>query len=137
MSEADNRPLHSLSGNGYRDRRSGDREQIEEAQMFFYANGRISGSFVCRTPESKGILWLFQNGNMLDGKIRFDMVHIELRYPRDPVATFVGDYDGEGTYSGTWTSAEGEIGKWALSLRGTIKPHKPGPHWYGVPDSAG
>lgn len=137
MREGENRPIYSLTGHGYRERQSGDKEPIEEAQMFFYADGRISGSFVCRTPESPGILWLFKNGSTLSGKVRFDMVHIELRYPRDPVATFLGEYDGEGTYSGMWESPNGESGRWLLSLRDTIKPHEPGPHWYGESESAG
>jgi len=134
MNQAENRPIHSLAGQGYRERQSGTKEPIEEAQMFFYEDGRISGSFVCRTPESPGILWLFQNGNASRGKIHFDMVQIELRYPGDPVATFSGDYDGEGMYSGIWESLNGENGRWLLLLRDTIKPHEPGPHWYGDED---
>lgn len=137
MNETEKRPIHSLAGYGYRERKSGDRELIEEAQMFFYGDGHISGSFVCRTPESPGILWLFKNGNIDEGAIQFDMVHIELRYPRDPVATFSGEYDGEGTYSGKWASPNGETGRWLLSLRDIIKPHEPGPHWYGKEDGAG
>lgn len=134
--EAENRPLHSLAGNGYRERKSGVREPIEEAQMVFYSDGRISGSFVCRIPESNGILWLFNDGNIVEGKIRFDMVHIELRFPRAPVATFSGDHHGGGTYSGNWTSPFGECGKWMLTLSDTIEPHMPGPHWFGEPDNA-
>lgn len=122
-------PDHSLSGSGYRERQSGSIEPIEEVQIFFYPDGQISGSFVCRTRESNGILWLFDNGFVVAGTIYFDMVHLQLRFPREPVATFIGEYDGEGTYTGKWESAT-ERGRWQLSFRDIVKSDSPGPHWY-------
>jgi hypothetical protein len=122
-------PDYALDGDGFRQRQNGTVEAIEEVQICFYPDGHISGSFVCRTAESSGILWLFQNGSISGGTLRFDMVHIQLRYPRDPVASFIGDYDGEGTYAGTWSSPI-ENGQWKITLRGPVKPHSPGPHWY-------
>lgn len=136
MNESDKRPIHRLAGHGYRERQSGSKEPIEEAQMFFYADGSISGSFVCRTPETPGILWLFKNGFTSNGAIHFEMVHLELRYTRDPIATFSGNYDGAGTFSGFWESSDCERGRWLLHLRDEIVPHEPGPHWYGETDDS-
>lgn len=124
-----NSPNHGLTGRGFRERADGTVEPIDDVQMFFYADGHVSGSFVCRTAESDGILWLFENGMIRNGKLQFDMVHIQLRYPRDPVAAFSGDYDGEGTYAGTWSSPS-EQGTWQIFLRDTVKPHTPGSDWY-------
>lgn len=122
------RPKHSLAGDGVRFRANGDAEAVDEAQMFFYADGHVSGSFVCKTPESTGILWLFSDGSIIGHTLRFSMVHIELRYPRDPVAQFVGEYDGEGTYAGTWHS-QSETGRWQLTLRDIVRPHDLSENW--------
>ncbi len=123
-------PKHGLTGCGRRVRANGDIELISDVQMFFYPDERVSGSFVCRTAESPGILWLFKDGRIAEGILRFSMVHIELRYPRDPVALFVGNYDGEGTYAGDWASAA-ENGTWQITLRDPVGPHTPSKDWTG------
>ncbi len=115
----DKKPLYSLQGIGYRTRASGINENMEYVQIFHYEGGFFSGSFICRIPESSGNWWLFENGSLIDGIIKFDMVHGMLRYTRIPVAHFCGKYDGEGVYSGMWTS-EYEEGIWQLSFREEI-----------------
>ena len=121
-------PKHGLTGSGYGSRANGEVESIDDVQMFFYTDGHISGSFVCRTAESTGILWLFKDGWLAENLLRFAMVHIELRFPRDPIAQFVGDYDGEGTYSGSWSSPS-ETGRWQIALRDIVRPHTPSADW--------
>jgi len=108
--------MYGMSGEGARRYASGVVLPINNVQMFFYSNGIVSGSFMFGGADKIHDSWLFENGWLKDGVLRFDMVKVALRYSRSPVATFVGYYDGEGTFAGKW-KASSEEGDWHILLR--------------------
>jgi hypothetical protein len=107
---------YGMRADGVRKYASGVTLPIDDAQMFFCSDGIVSGSFLFGGSDFIHDSWLFANGWLKDGILQFDMVKVALRYSRDPVAEFVGSYDGEGTFAGIWKSSS-EQGEWAIRLR--------------------
>jgi hypothetical protein len=102
---------HSSAANGWWQIGNGDRAPITDVQLFFY-EGRFSGSGIDQT----GCFAL--HGKWLDG------VNLSIRkhYGAIPGANLIGEYDGEGTMFGTWTSDDGQTGSWSIRMTGEIQP---------------
>ena len=102
---------HALSGDGWWQSGDAAREPLTEIQLFFYETD-FSGSGI----DSRGVFqlsgtWL-QAGRVAIRKLNFGP------FPED---NLIGEYDGEGTMWGTWTSAEGS-GSWLIRISGDLKP---------------
>src|SRR5262249_34673343 len=101
---------HSSAGNGWWQIGDGERRPITHVQLFFY-EGRFSGSGI----DDRGPFAL--HGKWLDGP----NLAIRKHYGPIPDADLIGEYDGEGTMFGTWTS-DGKSGAWAITMTGDIQP---------------
>jgi hypothetical protein len=102
---------YASSGDGWWQRGDGEREPLTEIQLFFYGDRSTSGSGI----DSRGFFdflgtWL-EDGRVTIRKNNFGP------FPADKL---IGEYDGEGTLWGTWTSDEGS-GSWLIRLS-ELKP---------------
>jgi hypothetical protein len=101
---------HSASADGWWQCGDGPREPLTEIQLFFYETD-FSGSGI----DLRQVFILY--GTWLEaGRVA---IRKENHGPF-PDDNLIGDYDGEGTMWGTWTSAEGS-GNWLMRLRGECK----------------
>ena len=100
----------SASGEGWWQVGQSAREPLSEIQLFFY-DGEFGGSGL----DSRGDF-------MLDGKwLESGRLQIRKHYPPGiPGADMEGEYDGEATMFGTWTS-EGERGTWSIRITGPLE----------------
>jgi hypothetical protein len=106
---------HATSGDGWWQCGDAPRIELTEIQLFFYEAGIFSGSGI-DSRASRGFFFL--HGTWLGGgRVA---IRKEPLVPA-PVENLIGEYDGEGTMGGTWTSDEGS-GSWLIRIFGEMRP---------------
>ena len=105
---------HASAGDGWWQCGDGDRIPLTEIELYF-CDGDFSGSGI-DSRDSRGFFFL--HGTWLEGgRVA---IRKEPLVPA-PLENLVGEYDGEGTMWGTWTSDEG-AGAWLIRVFGEVRP---------------
>ncbi len=103
------------SGDGWWQCGDGDRIPLTEIQLFYYGDRTISGSGI--DPRDLRGFFFLHGAWLEDGRVTFRKEPLAAA----PVENLIGEYDGEGTMWGTWTSDE-DAGSWLIRIFGEMRP---------------